>query len=300
VLIVAAFVVLTLVWGTTWAAIRVGLTGLPPLWGVSLRFGLASLLLLALAPLWSAQFGRTPRERLLWLVNAVTAYGIPYVAIYRAEQTIPSGLAAVLFATYPLFVALGAHAALPGERLTPRSLAGVAIGFTGVALLFSEDFAGLFGPGAVAAAGIALAAPLSASAASVMVKRFGAGVSPLSLTAIPMALTAIALAPAAYVAEGTRSIALDAVSVGALVYLAVCGTALTFVLYFWLLARMPASRLALVAYLTPVVAVVTGALAFGEPVTLRMGSGAGLVIAGVALAAGRLRPRPRPARRVRS
>lgn len=284
--VASAFGVLTFVWGTTWAAIRVGLEGLPPLWGVSIRFGLAGLLLLALVPVWRARIGTGRRESGLWIVNAVFAYGIPYVAVYRAEQSISSGLTAVLFATYPLFVALLAHAFLPGERLSPRSLAGIVTGFAGVAVLFSDDVRGLFGPDARFAAALAVLAPLSASISSVSVKRWGAGVSPFSLTAVPMILTALALLPAAVAFEGAGAIALDARSGAALVYLAVFGTALTFVLWFWLLERRSASRLALVAYLTPVVAVFTGAAAFGEPVTPRMGAGAALVLAGVALAVG--------------
>ena len=93
--------------------------GVPPFTGVALRFALAGVLLVALAPSLGVRLGRAPREPVLWLVNGVLSFCLSYSAVYWAEQYIPSGLAAVLFATYPLFVAALAHFLLPGERLAP-------------------------------------------------------------------------------------------------------------------------------------------------------------------------------------
>ena len=288
-LLVAAFVCLTLIWGTTWAAIRVGLEGLPPLTGVALRFVIAAAALLAACPLFGVRLTSTARVRVIWVVTAVFSYGVTYVVIYWAEQWVPSGLAAVLFATYPLMVAVLAHWLLPGERLTRFASLGIAGGFAGVALIFSEDFERLGGEQVAFASVIALASPLSAAIGSVVVKRWGSGIHPLSLTAVPMALTAAGVAPLALWLERGRTLVFDARSVGARLYLAIVGTAVTFVIYFGLLSRVPASRAALIAYTTPLVAVATGVVAFGEPVTPRTAAGALLVVLGVALAAGRRR-----------
>ncbi len=286
-LIVAVFVLLTLIWGTTWAAIRAGLEGLPPLTGVSLRFGIAAVLLFLSFPLFGVRFTRTRRERILWVVTAALAYAVPYSIVYWTGQWVPSGLASVLFATFPLFVACITHASLPAERMTVRGIAGVVFGFLGIAVIFSQDFTLLGGADVAFAAAIALIAPAVAAVGSVAVKRFGAGVHPLSLTAVPMALTALAVGPLAVYIERERALVFDATSVGALLYLSVAGTAVTFTLYYWLLARVAASRLALIAYTTPIVAVLVGAAVFREPVTARMMAGGAMVIAGVALAAAR-------------
>jgi drug/metabolite transporter (DMT)-like permease len=88
----------------------------------------------------------------------------------------------------------------------------------------------------------------------------------------------------ARVLERGRPVVLDAPSVGSVLYLAVIGSAVTFTLYFWLLRHLPATRMALIAYAVPVVALILGALVFGEPVTARTLAGGALVMAGIGLA----------------
>ncbi|MFP3939486.1 MAG: DMT family transporter [Thermoanaerobaculia bacterium] len=281
----AALAAITVIWGSTWAAIRLGLEGIPPFAGVALRFAVASVVLFALARLRGVPLGRSPRERRLWWVNGLLTFVLTYAVVYWAEQRVPSGLTAVLFATFPLFVALLAQPVLPEERLTPRALAGIAAGFAGVAVIFSEDLAALAEPGAGRAALVLLLAPFAAAVANVAVKRWGRGVHPLSLSAVPMGLAAVVMAGAHLVLERHRPVVLDAVSVGTVLYLAIFGSAVTFSLFFWLLEHMSATRLALTNYLSPVVAVLLGAALFDEAVTLRIVLGGVLVVGGVALTA---------------
>jgi drug/metabolite transporter (DMT)-like permease len=276
--------VLVLIWGTTWAAIRIGLTGIPPFTGVAVRFGLASLLLGLVSPMLGVRYGWSRRERGLWLVNAALSFCGSYGVVYWCEQWVPSGLGSVLFATFPLFVALLAHFVLPAERLTTRSVAGILVGFAGVAVIFSDDFALLGGRSVATAALVMLASPILSAASSVAVKRWGAGIHPVSLAAVPMGLTAGVMGAVAWGTERGRTISLDATSVAALLYLAVFGSAVTFSLYYWLMSQVPATRLALTAYAVPVVAVAVGATVLHEPVTSRMLLGSLLVVIGVALA----------------
>ena len=105
-LIASTFVLLCLIWGTTWAAIQIGLQGIAPFTGVALRFAIAAAVLLAFVRALRIRLGTSRRERGLWLVNGGLAFSVSYAVVYWAEQWVPSGLAAVLFATYPLFVAL--------------------------------------------------------------------------------------------------------------------------------------------------------------------------------------------------
>lgn len=258
--------------------------------GIALRFGIAAVALLALVPVFKVRLGATPVERRLWIVNALFTFCLCYGIVYWAEQWVPSGLMAVLFATYPLWVALLAHFAIPGERLRPGAVAGVLAGFVGVAVIFSEDFRALGGPQVALAAAVSLLAPVMAAFASVAVKKWGSGIHPLSISAVPMGITALLVGPLAAVFEADRPITFDRPSVLALLYLSLFGSALTFTLYFWLLKRLPVSQLALFNYVTPIVAVLTGSLFLDETLTLRILLGSALVIAGVALAV-RVRPK---------
>jgi len=289
--LMAGFGLLTVIWGTTWAAIRVGLEGVPPFTGVALRFALAGALLVALAPSLGIRLGRAPRERVLWLANGVLSFCLSYSAVYWSEQYIPSGLAAVLFATYPLFVAALAHFLLPGERLRRGAALGMVLGFTGVAVIFSDDLTLLGGEAVRRAAFVMLVAPLASAAASVVVKRWGGGVHPLSLAAVPMLFAGVVMGAAALLAERHLPLVLDARSVGALLYLAVLGSAVTFTIYYWLLANMKATRLALMSYLIPIVAVAIGAALFDEPLRPRLLLGSALVLGGVVIVS-RRRPAP--------
>jgi drug/metabolite transporter (DMT)-like permease len=272
-----------LIWGTTWAAIQIGLKGIPPFSGVAIRFAIASPLLLAAALAMGVKLGRSPHEKTLWVVNGLLQFTISYGVVYWAEQWVPSGLAAVLFATYPLFVAMLAHVALPGESLRPLEVAGVVIGFGGIAVIFSEDFQALGGSQVAVASAVMLISPFVSAVTTVAVKRWGSKVHPLSITAIPMAICAGVMGVVAFKYERGLPFTWDAVSVGALLYLAIFGSAVTFTLYFWLLRHYPAKRLSLIAYIIPIIAVGVGVLR-NEPLTVRELIGAAVVIAGVALA----------------
>lgn len=292
----AALTVLILIWGTTWAVIRVGLRGLPPFTGVALRFGIASVVLFVAGRLGGAELSRGRRVWWIGAVNAVLTFSLSYGVVYWAEQWVPSGLASVLFSTFPLLVAVLAHFLLPGERLQVASAAGVLVGFLGVVVIFSEDLASLAGSGVTRAARIFLLSPIAAAIANVVVKRWGKGVHPLSLTAPPMTATALIMGSLALAFERGAKLSFDSTSVGALLYLAIAGTAVTFFLFFWLLERLPATRLALITYAVPVVAVGVGTLVLGEPFTGRMLVGSILVLLGVALAIGFARRQEAPLR----
>lgn len=293
----AAAGLLILIWGTTWAAIRIGLEGIPPLTGVALRFGLAGLVLLALMPVFRVRLRPDRRVLGLWVFNGILTFSVSYGIVYWAEQFVPSGLASVLWATFPLWVTLFAHLWLPGERLTVRSAVGVLTGFAGVVVIFSEDLSRLsIGSGEVSgalisgsvpvavAAGVLLLSPLSASVANVGVKRYGQGVHPLSLTAVPMLLTGALMGGLAAGIEGFDSVRLGFRSVAAWLYLSIFGSAVTFTVYFWLLSHFTATRLSLITYGIPIVAVLVGTVFLNEPVTLRVLLGSALVVVGVAVA----------------
>jgi drug/metabolite transporter (DMT)-like permease len=281
--VIGGFALLILIWGTTWAAIRIGLRGVPPFAGVAIRFTIAGALLLALALAAGVRLGRARHEKSLWLANGVLSFCLSYSIVYWSEQYIPSGLAAVLFATNPLFVAALAHRLLAGERLSPRAGAGLVLGFAGVAVIFSDDLALLGGEQVRHAALVMLVSPLVSALATVAIKRWGTGVHPLSVSAVPMLFAGAVMGASALLFERGQPPVLDGRSVGAILYLAVLGSAVTFTVYYWLLARVTATRLALISYVIPVVALAVGALLFDEPLRPRLLAGSALILAGVVL-----------------
>jgi drug/metabolite transporter (DMT)-like permease len=241
--------------------------------------------LLALAPRFGVRFGASRRERILWVTIALLSFCGSYGLVYWAEENgVPSGLAAVLFATFPLLTAALAHVIVPGERLTFHGLAGMVVGLLGLCVLFSEDFARLGGHHVARNSAIMLLAPFVSAVANVAAKRWGHDVHPISLSAVPMGLTAVLMGGFALLVERNREILPAPRAWLALVYLAVFGSAITFSLYYWLMRHLPVTRLSLIAYLTPVLAVLIGTLWLHEPLTGRVGAGSALVLGGVAMA----------------
>jgi drug/metabolite transporter (DMT)-like permease len=273
------------VWGTTWAAIRVGLSGIPPFTSVAIRFAIATVILLAIARAMNVRLGAEPHEKTLWLVNGAMFFSVSYGVVYWSEQYVPSGLASILFATFPLLVTFFAHFVLPGEPFRLRSGFGALVAFIGVVVIFSEDLAKIGGPKTTLAAAVFLLSPLVSSLSSVAVKKWGGNIHPISLAAMPMAIATVVMTALALLFERHRAVVWSSSSIASLAYLAVFGSALTFTLYYWLLRHVRASRLALIAYATPVIAVATGVLFLHEPLTSRFAIGGALVIAGVAFSA---------------
>lgn len=283
-LVVGVLVFLILAWGTTWAAIRIGLRGVPPFTGVALRFAISSLVLLAIAPFLGVRFGRSRRELGLWTMNGILSFSVSYGVVYWSEQVVPSGLAATLFATFPLLVALLAHFMLPGERIRPGVAAGMLIGFAGVATIFSEDLARLGGPGVAFACAVLLISPVVSAVSNVAIKKWGQGIHPVSLSAVSMGIGSGIMGAVALSVERGATLRWNGATAGALLYLAIVGSALTFTLYYWLMTHYPATHVSLIAYATPVVAVAVGVLFMNEPVTPRVLAGSALVVIGVAAA----------------
>ncbi len=280
---------LILIWGSTWSVIRIGLEGIPPFTGVAARFAIAGSLLVMLARALGLGWPRGPIIRRVWAIESLFGFVLSYGVVYWAEQWVPSGLTAVLFSTFPIFVAVLAHFWLDGEPLRPGALIGLVLGVAGVAVIFSEDLTALAGPGVATAAAVVLISPATGAVSHVAVKKWGSGFHPIHLAGVPMLVTAAVMAGCALLFERGREVTLDARSLGALVYLAVLGSVVTFTLYYWLLARLPATRLSLMTYALPIVALAIGTLLFDEPWSTRTIAGSGMVVIGVALAS-RTRP----------
>ncbi len=281
----ATLALLVGIWGTTWAAVRIALRGFPPFTGVALRFVVAAVLLVVAAKAMGTPLAAVNRrDRRLRIVHAVCSFCISYGVVFWCEQWVPSGLAAVLFATFPLIVAVMAHFVLPGERMTLRVMVGTALGFAGIAAIFAEDFDLLGGRSVLVASLVMLVSPFVAAISTVAYKKWGQGIRPVPFTAVAIIYGSVVMGGLAAITERHETIVFERWPVVAILYMAVVGTAITFPLYFWLLEYMPARQLALIGYGTPVVALFLGVLFLDETLTTRTMLGSAMVVTGVAIA----------------
>ncbi len=285
----AMLVGLSVLWGGSFFFTGVALTALPPVTLVVLRVGIAALILNLALPL--AGIPR-PRGRTVWgafVVMGVLNNVVPFCLIVWGQTRIASGLAAILNATTPLFTVVVAHWLTSDERMTGSRLAGVLVGFTGVAVMIGMPASA--GPGADGPAQLAvLGAALSYALAGVFGRRFARlSVPPLATAAGQVTASTFLLLPVALVVDRPWSLPVpDAPVWGAVAGIATLSTALAYLLYFRLLARAGATNLLLVTFLIPVSAILLGALVLGEHLDLRHYGGMALIGFGLAAIDGRV------------
>jgi drug/metabolite transporter (DMT)-like permease len=282
-------VALSVLWGGSFFFVGVAVAEIPPLTLVALRVGLAAAMLWAALPLLGVA---APRGARAW--GAIAAMGvlnnaIPFSLIVWAQQTLPSGLAAILNATTPLWGVLVAHALTAEEKATPARIGGVLLGFAGVAAMMGADMLG-GGVAAGLATGAMLAATLSYAFAGVWGRRFRAlGVAPMQAAVGQVTCSAALMLPLALVVERPWGLAVPSgAAVASVLGLAALSTALAYVLYFRILALAGAVNLLLVTFLVPVSAILLGTLALGEALLPRHLLGMALIGAGLAVIDGRV------------
>lgn len=276
------YILLCLIWGSTWLAIKVGLdAGMPPLLGAAVRFAIAAALLLPVAA-WTQP--RSFRDRTAWrlaLTVGLLSFGVGYGCTYIAGTRIPSGLGSLTFGFYPFWVAVLAHYLL-GDRLTPRKAVAIALGIGGLALLYSGSLREL---GASTMVGVAIQtfSVLIQGPAQILIKRDGKDVPAVFLTGVGMLIGALTLALlAGFTGEYGRDFPLTSPVVLSILYLALMGSVTTFLIYYALLKRLSATLMALVALITPPIAVGLGLVYRSERLGALTLTGGLLVLLGVA------------------
>lgn len=280
---------LSVLWGGSFFFVGVAVGALPPLTIVACRVGLAAAVLWAALPALGVAAPRGARAWAAIAVMAVLNNAVPFSLIVWSQQTLPSGLAAILNATTPLWGVLVAHLATREERATPARLGGVLLGFLGVTVMSGVDV--LRGSTVALPATCAmLLATLSYACAGVYGRRLGrAGVAPVQAALGQLTVASAIMIPLALAIESPWQSGVPAAPVlGALAGLAVLCTAVAYVLYFRILALAGAVNLLLVTFLVPVSAILLGTLVLGERLGAQHLAGMALIGAGLALIDGRL------------
>jgi drug/metabolite transporter (DMT)-like permease len=277
--------VLAALWGASFMFIKIGDRQLQPITLVGFRMALGAL---TLVPIVLVTVGgrRTLRELRgaggPLIVTGLLNSAIPIFAITWAETRLDSGLTAIIQASAPLFTALLALRFSQDQRVGGSRLAGLVVGFAGVALLVGGRPSGQ-----IAAALAVVFAALCYAAAGLYAGRKLSGVSPLvtalgTLTAATLATLPIGLLQLPSHMTGWKVTA-------SVLTLGIAGTGLAYILYYGLISGAGASRAILITYLVPTFAVVYGAVLLGEPVTAAAIGGLALVLAGVGLGTGAVR-----------
>ena len=278
----ALFAVLAIMWGLSFPAISVGLEFLPPLLFAALRYEVAAVLLLGYAVATADAWRPAGRNDL----EAVAGGGVFLIGgnglLFIGQQTVPSGVAAMIQALVPIFTALWALALL-GERLSPAGAVGVGLGFLGVGLIVQPDPDHLLAGDTVGRLTI-VGQVVLVSLGGVLVQRAAPSMERVSMTGWAMLVGGGLLHLLSLGAgEVPTAAALSPTAVGAVVYLAVFSTALAFVIYFTILEARGAFEASLVAYLVPLVATAVGVVLLGESVGALSVAGFLVVFVGFAL-----------------
>jgi len=280
---VLAFAAIYLLWGSTFLAIRIGVGEVPPFLLAALRFVAAGLAMF----LWMlARGGRAPSGR-QWASAfglAVLIFVLDYGLLFWAERRVPSGLAAVMMATIPAFMALSEIVILRTQRLTVPLAVALLVGLGGVAVLTSRSL-GLGGvPIDRAGAAALVVAAMAWGIASALTRMLPLPPSKVMSSAAQMLAGGVLLGVTALALGELRGFDLGAVSLRAwlaLLYLVVAGSIVAFTAYVWLIHHESPTRVATYAYVNPVVAVVLGYFVGGEALGLRTVLGSLLVLVSV-------------------
>jgi len=280
-------VTLSILWGGSFFFTKIAVLELPPLTVALGRVAIAAAILIALARMTGVTL---PDRMAAWrpyLLMGLLNNAVPFGLIFWGQTHIPSGLAAILNATTPLFTVLVAHWATADEKLTPARLAGVAAGLAGVVVMIGPDLLSELGANVLGQLAVLLAA-VSYAFAGVFGRRFR-GEPPLRVAAGQLAGSTLLLAPVVILLDWPWTLAPpSATAIAALLALAALSTALAYLIFFRILARAGATNVALVTFLIPVSAILLGTLLLGEQIEPRHLAGMAAIAVGLAAIDGRL------------
>ena len=288
---IVAWLIVCVVWGTTYLAIRVALESIPVALLAGLRWTAAGALLAAALPL----FGSSLPPVRTWGSIAIAGFLMAVVGnggVVWAEQYVASGLAAVLVAMVPFWVVL-VEALLPrGERLTSRTLLGLAVGFVGIVVLVWPEL--VVGSGASRSFVFGVislqVACLGWAAGTAYTKRSATTSDPLSASAMQMLLSGAMLIAIGTVNGEWNRLTFTGRTAAAMVYLVLVGSVVGYTCYVYALKYLPVSSVSLYAYVNPIIAVVLGTLLLSEPISLRIFAASALVFGGIAIVRSSSRP----------
>ena len=275
----ALLLILATLWGGSYSFIKIGVETIPPVTLIAARTLLAGAILLVVIR-WRGL--RLPRDLAIWrlfLAQACLNSVLPFTLIAWAERSVEAGLATILSSTSPIFVVLLGLLAGTGERLSPLKLAGIGSGLAGTLLIVGVE--AMAGFGADLAAQLALVAASLCYGAAALFGRHFKGLDPIMPAAGSLICGAMILIPLSLVVDRPWTLSPSGASIQALLALSVFSTALAFVIYFRLIARLGSVATTSVAYLRVPTGVLIGMIFLGESLAPTAWGGLVLIVGGV-------------------
>ena len=279
--VAVAYVVVALIWGSTWGAIKIGVTDVPPFVFAFARAVAVASVLTILAVALRQPLSRDRFTLAVATVVGVINIGLTWAIIFWSEQFVPSGLVAVFGSAAPVWTALLAHFMVKGDRLSVLKILGLVLGLGGTVLLIGAPDAA-DGTAGLIATGLLALMPITWAIAAILQSRFLTKVAPIPTVAVGTWVSALLLAPLALV-QYPQGAHWTLASVLAFVWLTLFGTCFAMVVSLWLYRKLRPTTITLIQVIVPAEAILIGTLWLGEPVNLRMLGGAALVVAAVAL-----------------
>ena len=226
-----AYILLCLLWGSTWMVIRASLESLTPYISIGARFIMASFFILIFMKLRGVSLQRDKESIRLYVLMGFLSFIIPFGLVYWAEQFVPSGLASVLFGVYPFFVALFSFFRIPDESIGIIKIIGMSLGFIGITVIFSDSFTTDLSNLFIGMVAVALSGVIQAWMA-VTIKKSGRHLNPLSMNLIPMFIAGISGILIGLMLEDLSKIKIDNTAILSVLYLAFFGSVVTFTSFF--------------------------------------------------------------------
>lgn len=280
------FCIVSTVWGSTWIAIKIGLDSMPPFFSAGIRFVIASVILYIMVRVRGLEVPFSAAAKKTYFAIGVISFAIPFALVYWGEQYIPSSLGCIIFGAFPFCVTVLFHFFSDAEKMDAFKIVGTILGFVGVAVLFLPGLAWTGNESMLGMLAVLLATVLQAYGL-IPTKKYGVGISPVVMNLVGMSFSALFLLVLGVIFERHAGFTLTPVAAGSILYLAVVGSVLAFVTYYWLLKYMEAVYLSLSSFINPIIAILLGWVILGETLGPTILSGAVLVLAGIVVTNGR-------------
>lgn len=278
--ILGIYILTCMIWGSTWLVIKIGLESIPPIISAGYRFTLASILILGVISIKKIKIQTDVMAIKLYLSMAFFSFIFPYGFIYWAEQFVPSGLTAILYAVYPFSIAVFSFLMIPSEKIGINKIIGIVISFTGLYVIFSESFTGNLDNYILGLIAVFISAIMQSSIA-VSIKKYGHHLHPLAMNFYPMLIAGIVLLVYGFIIEGQLKIRYDYKAFFSVFYLALFGSLITFTSYYWLIKRVNIIIVSLITFITPIIALFLGWLFYREELSMHQLAGCFLVLVGL-------------------
>ena len=278
-----AYALLSIIWGTTWYALKVSLNeGMVPSYAVGIRFLFGGLIFWIIMIIRREKLPLTKRAISIYLLFGFFNFGLSYALTYWGTQYIYSNLSSILWASFPIFTTLIAHFYLPNEKLNIKKIISLIFGIFGTILIISQS-SNLGGENVIIGVIVVLIAVIMAAWPNAYFKKYKSELNTFQLNAVSQSIGGILLFSFALLTEPGPAMVWTQVNILATIYLVIFGSVITFSLYFWLFSHLTLTQITYVAFFPPIIAIFVGWFFLNEQLSAIILFGAFLIILGVLL-----------------